>query len=455
MDYEIMIIGGGPGGYVAAIKAAQLGKKTCLIEKDAFGGTCLNIGCIPTKVLLKSVGVFNQVKAAETFGITGIPQDKIGIDLGLVQQRKKGIVNALVGGVSGLLKKNGVAVYKGEAKFIDKNTVMAGNKKITAENIIIATGSETKMLPLDNPAKMPIYTSTEILDMTELPKSIAIIGGGVIGTELAFYLAGVGVKVSIVEFLPRLLPPVDKEITDRASKKLEALGVEIYTSAAAKSLQKNKLIFEKDGKSQEVKCDAVLMAVGRSARTAGLGAENIGIRFDNGNIEANEYLQTNIENIYAIGDVNGKMMLAHTASMEGIIAVENICGKKTKMRYDTIPSCIYLSPEIASVGLTEEQAKEKYGDIKVGVFPMLANGKSKIEGEETGIIKVIATPKYNEIVGVHMYCYHATDMIVQMVLAMNLECTTDELANTIHPHPTISEAVHEACHAALHKAIHF
>lgn len=453
-DYDIAVIGAGPGGYVAAIKAAQLGKKVCIAEKEHFGGTCLNVGCIPTKALLKSAEMFNEVKEAAAYGVTGVDAAALKINLNDVQKRKQQVVGTLVNGVEGLLRKNGVTVKRGAAEFVDAGTIKVGDETIKADNIIIAAGSAPKMLPVDISSEMPIYTSTEILDMTKAPKKIAVIGGGVIGVELAYFLANIGVEVTIVEFLDRILPMVDKEITDLIEKQFAEMGIKINTSAKVTAIEKDGVAFEKAGEKCKAECDAVLMAVGRRPYTEGLKLENAGVHVERGAVVTDDTMATNVKNIYAIGDINGKVMLAHTASMEGIVAVENICGHNSKMDYSKIPSAIYIKPEVASIGLTEEQAKEKYGKIKVGKFPMMANGKALIEGETRGLVKIITDEKHLEIVGAHFYCIHATDMIAEMSVAMNLECTADELVKMIHPHPTVSEVVHEAAHAAESKAIH-
>ena len=365
-DYDIAVIGAGPGGYVAAIKAAQLGKKVCIAEKEHFGGTCLNVGCIPTKALLKSAEMFNEVKEAAAYGVTGVDAAALKINLNDVQKRKQQVVGTLVNGVEGLLRKNGVTVKRGAAEFVDAGTIKVGDETIKADNIIIAAGSAPKMLPVDISSEMPVYTSTEILDMTEAPKKIAVIGGGVIGVELAYFLANIGVEVTIVEFLDRILPMVDKEITDLIEKQFAEMGIKINTSAKVTAIEKDGVAFEKAGE--------------------GLKLENAGVHVERGAVVTDDTMATNVKNIYAIGDINGKVMLAHTASMEGIVAVENICGHNSKMDYSKIPSAIYIKPEVASIGLTEEQAKEKYGKIKVGKFPMMANGKALIEGETRGLV---------------------------------------------------------------------
>ena len=453
-DFDIAVIGGGPGGYVAAIKAAQLGKKVCMIEKENFGGTCLNVGCIPTKALLKSVEMFNASKDAAEYGIKGIEADSLELDLEGVQKRKSDIVKTLVGGVEGLLRKNGVTVKKGAAEFVNPTTLKVGSEKITADSIILAAGSISKSLPIQIDHQMPLYTSTEVLDMTRRPEKMAVIGGGVIGVELAYYLANIGVKVTIIEFLDRLLPMVDKEITDMVEAQFRDMGIEIYTSAAVSGIEKDGVVFEKDNSVKKAACDAVLMAVGRAPNIDSLKLENAGIKVEKNAVVTDQTMATNVKNIYAIGDINGKSMLAHTASMEAVVAVETICGINAKMDYTKVPSAIYIKPEIASIGLTEEQAIKQYGDIKVGKFPIMANGKAMIEGDKRGIVKIIVDKKHLQIVGAHLYCVHATDMIAEMSVAMNLECTADELVKMVHPHPTVSEVIHEACHAAESKAIH-
>ena len=454
-DFDVIVIGGGPGGYVAAIKSAQSGKKTCIIEKEHFGGVCLNEGCIPTKSLLRSAEALKEVKESLKYGVTGVDTENVRLDMQAVQNRKTKVTKQLVGGVEGLLKGNKVSIVKGMGVFVDKNTVSVDDKKYTAENIIIASGSGIRTLPIKISERANVLTSKEALNLYYIPKDVVIIGGGVIGIEFAYFLNSIGTKVTVVEFLDRILTMVDKEITDIVAKSLIKAGITIYTSSQVKEIKDSSILFEKEGKVEEIFADTVLMAVGRAANTEGLNLEAAGIKTTRGAIETNLKLETNIPNIYAIGDVNGKAMLAHTASMEGIIAVENICGHSKDMDYSKIPSAIYIQPEIACVGLTEEQAKEKYKDIKVGTFPLFANGKAKVAGEEEGIIKVIVDGKLGEILGVHMYCIHATDMISEAVAAMNLEATAEEMISTIHPHPTVSEAMHEAFHAALGKPIHF
>lgn len=454
-DYEIAVIGGGPGGYVAAIKAAQMGKKTVIVEKENFGGTCLNVGCIPTKALLRSAEALKEVKESAKFGVIDVDTSKADLDLVKVQDRKKGVIKQLVGGVQALVKGNGAAIKKGTGKLIDAHTIEVDGETFTAEYIIIATGSQAKSLPIKVDPAAKVMTSKEMLDIDKKPASVAVIGGGVIGIEFAYFLATIGVEVTVVEFLDRILPMVDEEITAQVTKHLQDMGIKMNTSAKVTEITADGVKFEKDGEIQEVKCEQVLMAVGRGPDLTGIDAEALGIKTERGAIVTDLTLKTSVPNIYAIGDVNGKAMLAHTASMEGIVAVENICGHGSTMDYSKIPSAIYIQPEIASIGLTEKQAKEKYGEIKVGRFPLMANGKAKVAGEERGLAKVITEAKYGEIVGVHLYCIHATDMIAEAAVAMKLEATAEEVAMAIHPHPTVSEIMHETMHAVGGRAIHF
>lgn len=468
-NFDIAVIGGGPGGYVAAIKGAQHGKKVCLIEKGELGGVCLNQGCIPTKTLLKSVEILNSVRKCSEFGISGIDVSGASIDMSKLQQRKYGVVKRLTGGVGALLKGNGVKVYKGSASFIDQRTLSINEERITADHIIIATGSTPSRLPIPitggencpchapcipRDTCTPIITSEEALELSEVPSSVVIIGGGVIGIEFAYIFAHLGSKVTVIEMMDRILPMVDEEITFEVSKMLKGLGIDLYTEAKVTQIIGSKVYFEHTGAVREVEASKILVAVGRVPNTEGLNLEGLGIQMNRKSILVDEGLSTNVPGIYAIGDVNGTSMLAHTASMEGIVAVENILGNDRTMDYSKIPSCIYIQPEIASVGLTEKEAKEKYGTVRVGKFPLSANGKAVVEGEAKGMMKVIIDSEFNEILGVHIYGIHATDMISESVLAMSLESTAEEVTLAVHPHPTVSEIIPEAFHSALGKAIH-
>ncbi|WZL72763.1 dihydrolipoyl dehydrogenase [Clostridiaceae bacterium 35-E11] len=455
-DFDITVIGGGPGGYVAAIKAAQEGKKTCIVESTHFGGVCLNEGCIPTKTLIKTANIYEEIKEAENFAIEGLDISKVIVSMTKLQNRKNAVVNQLVNGVKGLLIGNKVTVIEGKAAFVDHHTIAVGDKKITSENFIIATGSHSFMPPfIEQEGNTNIITSKAALELDDVPKTMAIIGGGVIGIEFAYLLNKLGTEVTVLELMENILPMVDAEVASMAQKRLEKDGIKFKMGAKVKKVQDSKVIFEVKGVENHVEADVVLMAVGRTPNTEGLNAEGIGIEFDRKAIKTDLQLKTNIDNIYAIGDVNGKVMLAHTASHEGIIAVENICGKNIQMNYDQIPSCIYLEPEIACIGMTEAQAKEKYTNVKIGKFPMIGNGKSLVEGDTEGIVKVIIDGELGEILGVHMYGKHTTDMIAEIAVAMKLEATAEEIIETIHPHPTVSESIPEAFMAAFGKAIHF
>ncbi|MGN8897561.1 dihydrolipoyl dehydrogenase [Flavonifractor sp. HCP28S3_F3] len=449
-EYEVTVIGAGPGGYETAIKAAQMGKKTCIIESTYFGGTCLNVGCIPTKALIKTAELLTEMRKAGEFGIKGVSPDALSVDMKVLQARKGRVVKTLVNGVKALLRGNKVSVVEGRASFVDAHTVSVADKKITSETFIIATGSSVFMPPfIAQEGSNHIITSTEALDLDHVPGSIAVIGGGVIGIEFAYLLSHLGSKVTVLELTDHILPMVDPEISEMAQKRMEAEGVTFYLGAKVQKIRDDAVYYEKDGVQASVQADMVLMAVGRVPNTEGLNAEGIGLEFDRKAIKTDLHMRTNLPNIYAIGDVNGKVMLAHTASHEGMVAVANICGHDEEMNYDRIPSCIYLDPEIACIGLTEEQAKERRGgNVKVGRFRMNGNGKSLVEGDTDGAFKVIVDAELGEILGVHLYGKHVTDMIGEVSVAMTAEATAEEMIHAIHPHPTVNEALGEAFMAA-------
>ncbi|MCC8194981.1 MAG: dihydrolipoyl dehydrogenase [Deltaproteobacteria bacterium] len=454
-EFDVLVIGGGPGGYVAAIKAAKEGKKVCIAERANFGGVCLNEGCIPTKTLIKTANTLQEIKEAASFGIEGVNPANVSVSMEKLQKRKQGVVQTLVGGVKGLLRGNKVTVMEGAASFVDAHTVDVAGKKVTFEYGIIATGSNV-LVPsfIKREGTNRILTSREALNIDAVPASIAIIGGGVIGVEFAYLFNKLGSKVTVLELMENILPMVDEEVSGMAKKRLEKDGVTFHMGAKVQAVKDNAVLFEKGGKAESVKADCVLMAVGRVPNTEGLNAEKIGIAFEKASIKTDDRLRTNIPNIYAIGDVNGKVMLAHTASHEGMVAVDAICGKHARMEYDKIPSCIYLDPEIACIGLTEKQARERGLRVKIGKFPMAANGKSLVEGDTDGMAKVIVDAEFGEILGVHLYGKHTTDMIAELSVAMSMEATADEIIHAIHPHPTVSESLPEAFMAAYGKAIH-
>lgn len=457
-EFDVAVIGAGPGGYAAAIRAAQEGKKACIVERGSFGGTCLNRGCIPTKALIKGANVYEEVRNAEAFGVAGVSKEEIAVDMKKLQSRKNGIVRQLSQGVKGLLRANQVAVIEGSARFVDEHTVAVGDKKITADSFIVATGSKASIPGfIRQEGVNHVVTSDELLSIEELPRRIVMIGGGVIGIEFAYLLNRLGVQVTVVELMDHILPMVDREIGELARARLTRDGVAFYLGAKVQKIENDQVFFALGGKTVAVEGDMVLVAVGRAPNTEGLGAEEIGLELEKGAVKTDACLRTVRPNIYAIGDVNGKSMLAHTAFGEAETAVDCICGREREMDYRRIPSCIYLEPELACVGLTEEQAREQYGDgIKVGRFPLQANGKTLIGGERDGMFKLIADARYGEILGAHLYGPHATEMISCVTLAMQAEATAEELIRMIWPHPTVSEALGETVRSAwTGKAIHW
>jgi len=451
VQYDVAVIGGGPGGYVAAIRAAHYGAKVLLAEKENLGGVCLNKGCIPTKTLLKSSEMYKNVMNSAQFGIN---VQGISFDFKKMMDRKKQVVQTLVNGINGLMKKNRIDVIKGVGKIVDAGHVAVNGSVYETKNIIIATGSVPFMPNIKGIESDCVLNSDDLLSIEEVPSSIVIIGGGVIGVEFGTLLSDLGCKVTIIEMMEDILFMADSDVIESVRNILKKNHVEIITSAKVVEIADGCTTYEKDGKRFNVNAEKVLVASGRVPLVDADELDRLGIRHNKGRIETDERMRTNIDNIYAIGDVNGKYMLAHVASHEGITAVDNIFGKDVKMSYNAVPQCIYLHPEIAWVGMTEKEAREKGYDIRVGKFPMLANGKSIAEGDSTGFVKIIADKKYNEILGIHMVCSHATDMIAECALAINSELTANEIVSAIHPHPTVSEAVMEAANAVLGMMIH-
>lgn len=459
---HVAIIGGGPGGYVAAIRAAQLGANVTLIEKESLGGTCLNVGCIPTKVLLHTTELYEEILNGAAYGIKvdGI----ISIDWSSLQNRKEEVVSHLVKGVEGLLRLNNVEVIEGKASFVDKSTINVEKSdgstvELKADSYIIATGSESMIPPIPGVDLNGVLTSTEALSLEDIPKEMVIVGGGVIGTEFASLFNSLGTKVTLVEMLPNILPPIDREISEIVKMRLEEDGIDIYTSSQVMAIEEedNRLrVFVKtENGEKELMGDKVLISVGRKAVVDGLNLENIGINIGRKGISVNDKMETNISGIYAIGDVTGVNMLAHVASEQGIVAAENIMGLNRKLDYKVIPACVYTKPEIASVGLTEEEAKNRGIDYNTGIFTLSNNSKAVIMNEFDGtLIKIISNKKYDEVLGIHIYGPRATDLIGEGAIALTLEATLDEFITTIHPHPTVSEAVKEAALAVKDIAIH-
>ena len=451
-NYDLIVLGSGPGGYVAAIKAAQKGLNTAIIEKESIGGVCLNWGCIPTKTLLKSAKVYQTIEHVKDYGLS-VDQDSLSVDFKALLKRKNKVVKKLTSGVGYLLKKNGVTVYQGFGEVVDENTVKVNDDTLSFKNLIIATGASPIMPPIENLKEAyeegRVVTSKEILDLDTQPKKLAIIGGGVIGVEFATIYNSFKTDVAIFEREDHILLGVDQEIRDTFRKKLEKDGVIINTSTNVEAITKTG-IKTTEG---ETEADTILLSVGMKANLKGL--ENLDLTLTDAKcIQTDEYLRTNIDHIYAIGDVNGKDMLAHVASKEGLVAVDHILGENHPMDYSKVPSGIYTFPEIAQVGLTEEEAKAQNIDYKVSTFPLTANGKALAEGETTGLVKMIVDNKYQEIIGVHILAQNATEMISEAVLGMNLEATALDYVLSIHPHPTLSEMIHEVAHGIVDKAIH-
>ena len=462
MNYDIIVIGSGPGGYVTAIRAAQLGFKTAIIEKENLGGICLNWGCIPTKALLKSAHVFNYLKHAEDFGLNKV--ENPGFDFTKVIQRSRGVASKMSGGIQFLMKKNKIDVIMGTAK------VKAGKKvsvvdtegkttEYSATNIIIATGARSRELPNLPQDGKKVIGYRQALSLPEQPKSMIVVGSGAIGIEFADFYNSMGTKVTVVEFLPNIVPLEDEEVSKHVEKSLKKSGIEIMTNSSVESVDTSgngvKAKVKTANGEITLEADILLSAVGIAANVEGIGLEEVGIKTDKGRVLVNEWYETSVPGYYAIGDIIPTQALAHVASAEGITCVEKIKGMHVeKIDYGNIPGCTYCHPEIASVGLTEKQAKEKGYEIKVGKFPFSASGKATANGDVDGFIKVIFDAKYGEWLGCHMVGDGVTDMIAEAVVARKLETTGHEVLKAIHPHPTISEAVMEAVAAAYGEVIH-
>ncbi len=461
--YDVVVIGSGPGGYVCAIRNAQLGKKTALIEKyDTLGGTCLNVGCIPSKALLDSSEHYHQAK--HDFKTHGISLTNLKVDFPQMIERKRGVVEQTVGGIDFLMKKNKIDVFHGHGSFVDANTIKIDGKdsqEIKAENVVIATGSKPGSLPFIEIDKKRVITSTEALELAELPKSLVIIGGGVIGLELGSVYARLGTEVTVVEFMDRIIPTMDSTMSKELMKSLKKLGVKFALSHKVKDVKNNGksvTIKADDKKGAEVSwnADYCLVSVGRIPYTAGLGLENAGVKVDErGRVEVNEKLQTNVSSIYAIGDVVKGAMLAHKAEEEGTFVAEVINGEKPHIDYNLIPGVVYTWPEVASVGKTEEQLKEEKVKYKVGSFPFKASGRARASMDTDGLIKVLADEETDEILGVHMCGPRAADMIAEAVVAMEYRATAEDISRMSHAHPTFTESFREATLDATGKrAIH-
>lgn len=459
--YKIAIIGSGPGGYVAALRAGQLGAETVLIEKESLGGTCLNWGCIPTKAFVRSAEVFADIQNAEDFGII---VGKAELDFPAVVKRKDKIVNRLVKGIDHLLKKNNVDRIDGQASFIDQKHLQVKNEteivEIEAENIIIATGSQAASLPIPGADLEGILDSRAALDLDHLPESMIIVGGGIIGMEFAFIFSNFGVDVTVIEYLDQLVSGVDADIASELNRSARRRRISIKTSSEVKEIKKSgtayEVIYQEKGKEKSAEAEKILMAVGRKPYSEGLELENAGVEISARRkaVQVNEKMETNVEGIYAVGDVTDKILLAHVASHQGVIAVENIMGMDKRMNYQAVPGAIFTSPEIGTVGLTEAEAVAEGIDYKVGTFPFAASGKVMAMGEREGKIKLIIEKESDKIIGAALIGIESSDLIAELTLAVNLGLTAENIRETIHAHPTTAEVIHEAALDLEDGAIH-
>ncbi|MCH7401291.1 dihydrolipoyl dehydrogenase [Belliella kenyensis] len=463
--YDVIVIGSGPGGYVAAIRAAQLGMKTAIVEKyPTLGGTCLNVGCIPSKALLDSSEHYHN--AAHTFKTHGINLSSLKVDLKQMISRKDDVVKQNVEGIQYLMKKNKIDVHQGLGSFVDKSTVKVtkddgSSEQIQGKNIIIATGSKPSTLPFIKLDKKRVITSTEALNLKEIPKNLIVIGGGVIGMELGSVYGRMGAKVSVVEYMDSLIPTMDKTMGKELQKSLKKLGFDFYLKHKVVEVEnKGKEVIVKaenaKGETVELKADYVLVSIGRRPYTDGLNAEAAGIKVnDKGQVEVDDHLRTNVSNIYAIGDVVKGAMLAHKAEEEGTFVAEVIAGQKPHINYNLIPGVVYTWPEVAAVGYTEEQLKEKGIKFKAGKFPFMASGRARASMDTDGLVKVLADAETDEILGVHMIGPRVADMIAEAVVAMEFRASAEDISRMSHAHPTYTEAFKEACLAATdNRALH-
>ena len=460
MNYDLIVLGSGPGGYVAAIRASQLGLKVAVVEKESLGGVCLNWGCIPTKALLKSAQVFEYINHAKDYGITVKDADA---DFPSMIKRSRDVADGMSNGISYLLKKNKVDVINGFGKLKSGNklnvTTDGKSTDYSAKHIIIATGARSRELPNIPQDGTKVIGYRDALSLPKAPKSMVIVGSGAIGVEFAYFYNAIGVEVTIVEFMPNIVPVEDVDISKQLQRSFKKSGIKVMTNSSVEKVDKSgsgcKVHIKTKNGEEIIDCDIVLSAVGIVANIENIGLEEVGITTDKGKILVDDYYRTNVDGYYAIGDVLPNQALAHVASAEGITCVENIAGHNPdKIDYGNIPGCTYSIPEIASVGMTEVAAKEAGYEIKVGKFPFTASGKASAAGHKDGFVKVVFDAKYGEWLGCHMIGYNVTEMIAEAVLARKLETTGNEVLKAVHPHPTMSEAVMEAVADAYDEVIH-
>ncbi len=461
MNYDIIVIGSGPGGYVAAIRAAQLGFKTAIIERESLGGICLNWGCIPTKALLKSAQVFEYLNHAADYGINVQGGEA---DFEAIVKRSRGVAEGMSKGIQFLMKKNKIDVINGTAKIkkggkIDVKGADGSTKEYSAKHTILATGARSRELPNLPQDGKKIIGYRQAMTLPKQPKSLVVVGSGAIGVEFAYFYNAIGTKVTIVEFMDRIVPVEDEEISKQLEKSLKKQGINILTKSEVQSVdtsgELSKVSIKTEKGIEVIEAEVVLSAVGIAPNIENIGLEEVGVKTDRGRVVVDDFYKTNIEGVYAIGDIVKGQALAHVASAEGITCVEKIKGLHVEpIDYNNIPGCTYCSPEIASVGYTEKAAKEAGYEVKVGKFPFSASGKASAAGAKDGFVKVIFDAKYGEFLGAHLIGANVTEMIAEVVVARKLETTGHEMIKTIHPHPTMSEAIMEACADAYGEVIH-
>ena len=462
MDFDVLVIGSGPGGYVAAIRASQLGLKTAVVEKSELGGICLNWGCIPTKSLLKSAQVYDSMTHAEDYGIA--LEGTVKPDFTKMVERSRGVANSMSKGIDFLFKKNKINIINGFGKLKAKNTVEVTDadekkSKVTAKHIILATGARSKELPNLPQDGEKIIGYRKALTLKKQPESMIVVGSGAIGSEFAYFYSTIGTKVTLVEFLPNIVPNEDEEVSKQLGRSFKKAKMKVMVSSSVENVDisgdKCKVTIKTKKGNEIHEADIVLSAVGIAPNIEGIGLEEMNITIKNGKIKVDEFYQTNMDGVYAIGDIVHGPALAHVASAEGIACVENIAGENPQpIDYNNIPGCTYTIPEIGSVGMTEKAAKEAGYDIKVGKFPFTASGKASAAGTKDGFVKLIFDEKYGELLGAHLIGANVTEMIAELVVAKKLETTGHELIKAIHPHPTMSEAIMEAAAAAYGEVIH-
>ncbi len=456
-DYDLVVLGSGPGGYVAAIRAAQLGLKTAIVERDALGGVCLNWGCIPSKALLRNAEVLGLVRHADDFGISF---DNLTYDFGVAVDRSRRVVKRLTTGIGALLRKNQVEHIEGTGVFKDSSTLqIEGGGTLSANNVIIATGARERTIPSLPVDRETVITSREALELRETPKRVVIVGGGATGAEFAYIYRTYGSDVTLVEMLPRLVPLEDEEISRQLERSFKKQGIRIMTGAGVQGIAVDggtaSVTVASGDEESVIECDKVLIAVGVQGNIEDMGLDEIGVETERGFVRIDDRMATNVEGLYAIGDVTGKMLLAHVASAQGVTAAESIAGLNSpRLDYDLMPRAIYCRPQVASFGLTEAQARERGHEIKIGKFPMVASGKALALGETEGMVKLVVDAEIGEVLGAHMIGSEVTELLGELGLTRLLEGTTAELGWAVHPHPTISEVVKEAALAAEGEAIH-